>query len=164
VARAAADEFHSDMKCDCVEVRLESPIEMMMWVALHTVAKVNGVQLNDVEGIDTMSGGVAFYPQYKIGKYRVDFLVASHPYGPVDSVNTREVIVECDGTAFHERTEPERRREKARDRFLQRKGYRIFRYTGAEILSRAYEIAAEIIDYVEGDAGNIVTPQEYFNV
>lgn len=163
VARAASDEFYSEMKCNCVELGMESPIEMLMWIALNAVAKVNGLQFNEPETNQIMSGGVDFYPQFQIGKYRVDFLVVSYPYGKYDKTNTREVIVECDGTAFHERTEAERRREKARDRWLQRQGHKIFRYTGAEIISRSYEIATEILDYVEGDAGNVVTPQEYFN-
>lgn len=58
------------------------------------------------------------------------------------------VIIECDSQQFHERTEPERRYEKARDRFLQVEGYKIFHYTGASIKNNSLDIAKEIIAYV----------------
>jgi len=56
-------------------------------------------------------------------------------------------VVECDSQQFHERTEEERRYEKARDRFLQKKGYKIFHYTGADIKSNYKKIVREIIRY-----------------
>lgn len=162
-ARSAAENFKSEMKCNCLEVGLQSPIEMVMWVALHAVAQVNRMEFNDFVDSNTFTGGLDILPQYKVGKYRADFLVVSYGHGDPDVSPRREVIVECDGTAFHERTEPERRYEKARDRFFQKKGYKIFRYTGSEILKRPYEIAVEILDFVDGEYGLIVTPQEYFN-
>ncbi|RQR87692.1 MULTISPECIES: endonuclease domain-containing protein [unclassified Burkholderia] len=164
VARSAIEHFKSEMTCNCVEVGLESPIEMAMWVALHTVAQVNQMDWNDITGVSEFTGGLDIIPQYRVGRYRADFLVVFYGYGARNADKTREVIVECDGTAFHERTEAERRHEKARDRFFQKKGYKVFRYTGSEILKRPYEIAAEILNFVDGDMDSILTPQEYLNV
>lgn len=163
-ARSALEHFKSEMTCNCVEIGLQSPIEMAMWVALHTVAEVNRMDWNDIHDRDTFTGGLDIIPQYRVGRYRADFLVVFHSYGNHEIHPTREVIVECDGTAFHERTEAERRHEKARDRFFQKKGYKVFRYTGSEILKRPYEIATEILNFVDGDMGSILTPQEYLDV
>jgi len=103
-----------------------SPIEQMLYCALKTIKELN--YLEDLKVV----------PQYKIGQYRVDFLVAKK----------KVVIIECDSQQFHERTEPERRYEKARDRFLQVEGYKIFHYTGASIKNNSLDIAKEIIAYV----------------
>lgn len=102
-----------------------SPIEQILYCALKTMCKIN--RIDDIKIVY----------QYKIGKYRVDFFIS----------NKKSVVVECDSQQFHERTEEERRYEKARDRFLQKKGYKIFHYTGADIKSNYKKIVREIIRY-----------------
>lgn len=68
--------------------------------------------------------GIEVFPQEKIGKYRVDFLIRG------DSVQT---VIECDGHDFHERTKEQAQKDKERDRTLQAAGFRVFRFTGSEI-------------------------------
>lgn len=90
--------------------------------------------------------GLRVVPQYAIGKFRIDFLV-SHTRLQGEE---RVVLIECDSQAFHDRSETERRYEKQRDRFLQSAGFKIFRFTGAEILSTPFDVAAEILKHVTG--------------
>jgi Uncharacterized protein conserved in bacteria len=67
---------------------------------------------------------------------------------------SRQVIVECDSQQFHERTEEERRYEKQRDRFLTVEGYKVFHFTGAEIVRNPWSVAAEILEFVVTDRAN----------
>uniref|UniRef100_A0A6H2A0H4 DUF559 domain-containing protein n=1 Tax=viral metagenome TaxID=1070528 RepID=A0A6H2A0H4_9ZZZZ len=110
------------------ENNITSPIEQMMYVSLLAVSKLNYYPLQ-------------IQPQFVIGEYRVDFLVGC---GKKDNF----IIVECDSQAFHERSVDERSYEKKRDRFLQKEGYKVFRFTGKEIMKNPLEIAREIVAFV----------------
>ena len=76
-------------------------------------------------------------PQFKIGQYRVDFLV--------DGTN---VIIECDGCDSH-KTKEQILHDSKRDRFLARNGYVVLRFTGSEINSDPDECAREIVESVK---------------
>jgi very-short-patch-repair endonuclease len=82
--------------------------------------------------------GLYIYPQIIIGDYRVDFYLSL-----VEHDKHHALIVECDGHDFHEKTKEQARRDKARDRYLVGQGYRLIRFTGAEIfadpIGTAYE-------------------------
>jgi len=65
-------------------------------------------------------------PQKQIGNYRVDFLITNIKSG-------EKFVIECDGHDFHERTKDQAQRDKERDRNLQAKGFKVFRFTGSEI-------------------------------
>lgn len=70
------------------------------------------------------------HPQYKIGKYRVDFLIVKkHNTAP----HCELIAIECDGHDFHERTKEQAQRDKQRDRNLQKAGVKVYRFTGSEI-------------------------------
>lgn len=83
-------------------------------------------------------------PQAAILDYRVDFLCCVHANAPY-----RGIVVECDGHAFHEKTKDQVARDKARDRALQREGFKVFRFSGSEIWRNAIDRAAEIIDEID---------------
>lgn len=90
--------------------------------------------------------------QRQIGKYRVDFVAS---WNPISS--RQNIVVECDGHSFHERTKEQAARDRARDRELQSAGYRVFRFTGSEIYRDAFKCATEVFEalLVIGDeAGN----------
>lgn len=146
--------------CMCAEEDLGSPIEMAFYVAFYAVARINYYEMAEPVDCKTMGPGLHITPQHKIGKYRADFFVTEYNYK--GEVSTRNVVVECDGTAFHERTEPERRAEKLRDRYMQKLDLKVFRYTGKELLEDPYSIAAEVISYVTG-RDDIQTPEQYFS-
>lgn len=149
VGRMESDLFSMENDLEIQKFKIESPIEQLILSAMKCVFRVNAVL--DYRRQD----GVWQYqinPQFEIGRYRVDFLVRYfYPENILDSSSpmlTREVIVECDSQEFHERTESERRYEKARDRFLQKAGYKVFRFTGKEILQDALSVSSEIISYL----------------
>ena len=74
-------------------------------------------------------------PQMEIGEYRVDFLWKRFLREPPDRYRYRlpAVVIECDGHDFHERTKEQAKRDKSRDRTLQREGYHVLHFTGSEI-------------------------------
>ena len=65
-----------------------------------------------------------FFPQYKIGKYIVDFLVGYDNEGL-----EQKVVIECDGHDFHEKTKEQVAYDKKRERFLTSNGYIVLRYS-----------------------------------
>ena len=66
---------------------------------------------------------------------RVDFLIHALDCGGEreEEWNWKQLIVECDGHDFHERTKEQAAKDKARDRQAQLAGYTVFRYTGSEL-------------------------------
>ena len=74
--------------------------------------------------------------QKQIGKYRVDFLVQgqfSSIKGNQKCLEMCQIVVECDGHDFHEKTKEQAIYDKKRDRDLQSLGFRVYRFTGSEI-------------------------------
>lgn len=163
--RYEAESFSQSIWSDLSEGNMQSPIEFAFYIGLKTVAKFN--YLDECEPIDckTMSPGLGIRTQVPIGPYRADFLIEYWRYkeGRSTAEVFRQVVVECDGTAFHERTELERRNEKRRDRYMQKIGMKVFRYTGKELLDDPYKIAAEVIGYVTDDEDGTLTPEQYFS-
>lgn len=70
-------------------------------------------------------------PQKQIGKYRVDFLVEGYYFEKPSRLT--QIVIECDGHDFHERTKEQAGRDKKRDRELQALGFRVYRFSGSEI-------------------------------
>ena len=165
VGKYESESFSQRTWCQLAEKGMQSPIEHALYIALMAVAKVNFLQESEPDGIESWTPGLTIVPQRKIGSYRADFMVGWHKYQAANTGASmfREVVVECDSTAFHERTELERRLEKRRDRYMQKLGLKVFRYTGKEILSDPYKIAAEIIGYVTDDDEGTLTPEQYFS-
>jgi very-short-patch-repair endonuclease len=152
VGKFEADAHDVSLWKECQEAgeshTMDSPIEQVLYCALQTVRKLNG--------LDGASRSVEVRPQVSLLKYRVDFLVNYMDW--YNEKIIKEVVVECDSQTFHERTEKERRYEKKRDRDLQIAGYKVFRFTGKEILKNYMKIAAEIIAFVtEIEAGDLLT-------
>jgi Protein of unknown function (DUF559) len=112
-------------------------------------------------GVGSDSDVLLILPQYKLGEYRVDFLIrythsaANGLYLGEVSTNSirrdsqalieRQIIVECDGHDYHERTKEQARRDKKRDRRLQAMGFPVYRYTGSEIYQDSIECVREVV-------------------
>lgn len=77
-----------------------------------------------------------FEVQEKIEKYTVDFLIQ------VDE--NKYIVIECDGHEFHEKTKEQAKHDKERDRFLQKEGYPVYRFTGSEIFNNPFQVLSEI--------------------
>ena len=76
------------------------------------------------------------YPelQYEIPPYRVDFALVD-----------KKIVIECDGRDFHTSDE-HRKRDKIRDEFIVKQGWKVKRFTGSQIYNEPYNIAKEIIN------------------
>lgn len=142
-----------------VAVRCESPIEELMLLALVAAAGSYGADdggLPQMDGRDPepfCSNRVCVFPQYEVGKYRVDFYVAvcKNDYAdkdgrPTDYIWQKGVtLVEVDGHDFHEKTKEQASRDKKRDRILQAAGFQVFRFTGSDVWNRSIECANEVL-------------------
>ena len=82
--------------------------------------------------------------QKEIGDYRVDFHILLRRHD-------RQIIVECDGHDFHERTKEQARRDKARDRWFVTQDIRVLLFTGSEIYRDTQECVAEIANLIEAE-------------
>ena len=90
--------------------------------------------------------GFYLWPQIKIGPYRVDFVFGARQ---ADGEMTW-AIIECDGHDFHEKTRGQAQRDKARDRYLIGRGYRVLRFTGSEVYRQPHLVWDEIVKILLG--------------
>lgn len=138
------------MWCECSD-DIKSPIEQLLFCALYTIKLLNSscfLHTHRCDNGETSYQGLIINPQYKIDKYRVDFLIE---YVNISADNGgSKVVVECDSQEFHDRSEFERRYEKQRDRDLQSLGYKVFRFTGTEIFKDPMAVALEIVSFLTG--------------
>jgi len=147
IGKREADYFSFKAFSSLREV--ESPIEALFLIAFKYLLYLNKNCLNiekiyiqDEKHYFKMCGII---PQQKIENYRCDFFVQ---FQDDYTKKYKKAIVECDSQQWHERTEKERRYEKRRDRILQSKGFKVFRYTGAEIVNSPIGCAREILSYL----------------
>jgi len=123
----------------------ESPIEAMMFWALS------------VRHALYSEGHITINAQHKIDDYRVDFMVTLTEGHLQQTLGYRvgtprlyaSVIVECDGHDFHEKTKEQARRDKKRDRTLQKLGYNVLRFSGSDIWKDVMKCADECLEFLE---------------
>lgn len=99
------------------ESLLESPIERKLWDALDNQIRTE------------------ITPQFHIGKYRIDFVI-----------ERLKIAIELDGHDYH-KTKEQRTYDASRERFLQRQGWQVVRFTGSEIWRNAKKCADEILRF-----------------
>jgi very-short-patch-repair endonuclease len=141
IASYEHDLFSMDTFSDLIDMKIESVIEQYFYIATKLLCKINRLT-------NEQRYSVEINPQVKIDKYRVDFRISKIHWEKAETI--RECIIECDGHAFHDRDEKQRRYEKQRDRYLQSQGYRVFHFTGSEVKQNAYKCAAECLSFVTG--------------
>lgn len=134
---------------------IESPIEEAMLYGLIISAQaeveavgfvVNGYRFGDHDdGADLL----IIEPQAKIENYRADFLLTYQSSIPGFG-KERQLIVECDGHDYHDKTKQQASRDKERDREMKKLGYEVFRFTGSDIWNDVYSCAKEAVDMVTG--------------
>jgi very-short-patch-repair endonuclease len=120
----------------------ESPIESAFLDAFCKLAVSHGYIVKRVSAAPAWV--ITVQPQRWFSLYRVDFLIAYAFFG-----RTLEIVVECDGHEFHERTKEQARRDKKRDRELQSIGLKVFRFAGSEIAASAQVCASDVLDQIE---------------
>ena len=139
-----------------IESEIQSPIEAMFYAAFMGINEISyhcGLRSTPSPFIGSEEFLIAF-PQHEVGKYKADFGVF---YGIISSsiedgysYSGKWVAVELDGHEFHDRDESQRRYEKRRDRYFQKSGLQIFRYTGSEIFKNPFNAAVEVIAHLMG--------------
>lgn len=100
----------------------ESPIEQTLAGAI-----LGWLGHNDIVDVDV-------FTQTPVGPFRADILI--HDRG-------RQLVVECDGAAYHNSLE-QVSRDKRRDRYFAARGISVMRFSGTEIYRDARGCAAEI--------------------
>ena len=108
----------------------ESPIERIFMAAIWSRYSPNSI------------GG--WETQVQIGPYRADFVYTYDMDGIGIPV---QVAVELDGHEFHEKTKAQAKRDKAKDRYLQKQGYYVFRYTGSEVFNDPEKCIGEVEEF-----------------
>ncbi len=114
----------------CISEGCESPIEKAFVKAL--LHRLDGESCGDW----TDGGNPLLAIQTPCGSYRIDVTLVK---GDV------KLAIELDGHEWHERTKEQAAKDKARDRYLQTKGWRVFRFTGSEVHANADECALEML-------------------
>lgn len=157
VGKHEEDVFEGSTLSEFSDCNIESPIEQLLYVAMKAIKKINFIAdhmvVDHSNGRECFHVGLCILPQYKINKFKCDFLII---FGsPVSAIPhnwkqriLNEVIIECDGHDWHDRNEKQRRYEKQRDRYLQSEGYKISHYTGKEIFENPVKVAVEILNTV----------------
>jgi very-short-patch-repair endonuclease len=153
--------FNITMSQDLSDQKITSPIEQILYAAMNCVKEV--CQIDDFDshrqdGVERFVG-LNICPQYTIDRYRVDFLVCHFKNQTYEESKNSGILVECDSQKFHDRNEHERSYEKERDRFLQKQGYKVFRFTGAEIIKNPIKCAIEIISFSTGRSIEYLTAE-----
>ncbi|QQE80900.1 endonuclease domain-containing protein [Alicyclobacillus sp. SO9] len=110
-----------------LEQETESPIEAILYLHLRDWMIIRPVLVRT---------------QVPIGSYRVDFLL---------STLKKQLVIECDGHDFHEKTKKQAARDKKRDRDLIKMGYTVIRYTGTEICNDVDKILFELDELLLDD-------------
>lgn len=150
--------------------KCESPIEAMMVAALILLSAEKNIcleaRVNDFHIFLTNDSlpKITITPQSMIGEFRVDFFLEYEDIIPdfeneVISKSGKNIpgtievktniVVECDGHDFHEKTKEQAKKDKKRDRTFQSLGYNVFRFTGSEIWQDPINCAEEILSQLE---------------
>lgn len=94
------------------------------------------IEANLYLAFDRLTSDYKLIPQYKVGKYRCDFVVEGY-----------NILVECDGYDNH-KTKEQLTHDCQRDRYLAGEGYTVLRFSGSEINSNPDECAKDILKFI----------------
>ena len=139
----------------------ESPIEQLFVAALNTIIDIYDYEGDsELQGDNYISNGVFVFNQHNYEKYRIDFALLylengitplkwrEKPFIQPKADKCRRLAVELDGHEFHEKNVKQRRYEKERDRYLQKEGFKVFHYTGSEIVQDPFKAAIECFAFL----------------
>jgi len=120
---------------------VDSPIEALMLVGMLQLVPLQEIDIAPIWEVEILTdnphpdvsariakrGCMAIQMQHELLDWPADFVISC------PSISPKQVIIECDGHDFHERTKEQARRDRSRDRAAQEAGYMMLRYTGSEI-------------------------------
>lgn len=137
----------------------DSEIERLLFLALLMSVKIGATEYTEVlmaadkghylslrEECRESRLSLIILRQAQIEKWRVDFLISALDWREEEASKWkwRELIVECDGHDFHEKTKLQAARDRSRDRSALLRGRDIFRFTGSEIWRDPFGCADQI--------------------
>lgn len=163
--RIKAEQFSQEMYCQLVEGKIKSPIEDLFFIAVHAQCAPEYLELNPEPWFDERRNewrigfGLHMFPQFTVGKYRVDFLLEY-----TDGPQPNQVVVELDGHDFHDKDKAQRAYEKGRDRFLVASGYRVLHFTGSEVVADPYKVAFEALKILGAVEREEYDPENPFGI
>lgn len=120
----------------------QSPIEKILYVACNIVFCIRNSELKDGEL------GIFILPQVDIEtdskKYRADFSFVLEKEEGISP----EVIIECDGHEFHQKTKTQVEHDNQREYDIKKMGFDILRFSGSQIYNNPFKCANDIFDYL----------------
>jgi len=126
----------------------ESPIEGLFYLAISTACEIGMTPI--VLTLEEPQGSyyLDITPQAKVCGCIVDYLfLMTNQHGRIS-----QLIVECDGHDFHERTKQQAAKDRSKDRTFQEAGYTVYRFTGSEIYRDALACARQVLRWAENAA------------
>lgn len=138
---------------------LDSPLEAVMLAALMAADKaISHYPESSAEMLRIMRNEGVLKLDVRaavpVGAYRAD-LVMSAQLRPGEAQQPAKVVIECDGHMYHERTRAQAMHDRQRDRYMQREGFIVARFTGDEIIRSPFECAFEVYDLVLRDFARV---------
>lgn len=153
IAKACEREIYQICETTLEHVECGSPIEALLLVSFDIAAKLilpgsriaYGMQEVGHLVEDNEKSEFVLYVQRQVTvcEVRVDFLFSIRRDG-----KDIDVIVECDGHDFHERTKEQAARDRSRDRNFQNAGYVILRFTGSELFRSPTDCVSQIMRWM----------------
>lgn len=114
----------------------DSPIEIILSIALNILTE----------------GKLYFETQYEIEtknkKYIVDFLIFGDEFVNSFLRKNFQLIIECDGYEFHQKTKKQVDYDNQREYDLKMEKYEILRFSGSKIYNEPIKCAEEILNYI----------------
>ncbi len=145
---AAAKDILHDEVLGSPDNTPESPVEVIFLVWWKMEAAMRALS-HDPTGLD-------LFPQCETKaennkSYRLDFVVRPEDVDEwLESVNRGirfpDIAVEIDGHEWHERTKEQVAYRNQRDRALQSVGWKVFHFSGSEVVRRPLECVTEVMD------------------
>jgi very-short-patch-repair endonuclease len=141
----------------CGAAHCESVIELSLCLSLGMAARAKGYAvLYDFGGCNVYGDPdgettVRVQPQLALYNFRVDFLVTMNRVEDSAAgveVSSHQIVVECDGHEFHERTREQATSDRERDRMLQFHGLGVLRFTGSDIWTDTFKCSEEILSFL----------------
>ena len=139
--KLCAERFSQSVFHELYRGEIKSPIEQIFFIALSVMSDLYSLKLNECADFEKLEecGEIYYKPQFKIGNYFVDFILAYKDFHGFIS----KVVVELDGHDFHDKDKQQRAYEKSRDRFLSRQGVITLHFTGTELYKDPYKSVLE---------------------
>ncbi len=124
----------------------ESPIEKILYLELRIMTFFHPKVKDDKIYIE-------LNPQTTIENYRVDIFIVACTLEYFDGEEhptefVKELIVECDGHDFHEKTKEQVAKNNNRDFELKNMGYDILHFSGSEVYNDPILCAKKVYDYI----------------